>query len=458
MLVSLHVFGNSLFYTPPLEEDGKKYEIIQNSYMETLYGDSNTKRGSEFLPFHRFQKGRLNARSVIEVKDTESHYSALLDVQIGSDVNEDQSTMFYINRGYIELQNAKQPIKTKVRIGVQDTALGSLSVNSSTVMKNGQGVNGGWYRFAQMPVINSSGGYNPTFLLQSTPMSSQGFTDGTFLFSQNSGNLNFVQPSPMWSSSNVGLGFFLDRTYGFKFAMSYQPSQNTGNFGINANGGYDRRGIQLNSHGNQMFTKDLTSFVLNYLNEFNGIAINASVGYETASYRKNSTVNIDRHTLSQYTAGLNLSYLGLTIGGSYSNAGDSTLLKHNAGQVNSFSTRNANLISATSGTDLYNISQTSNILDFQNTYNYDFGISYAIAQFQAGIAHQSSNFADNKFNITLVSLSEDLKSSTRIKLTAMYELGFYQFNSANYFDATANVHQGPQVKGLMGSIGLRVSI
>ena len=459
-LFSFVTFAEDLFYSPR-DIVQETYKIKQKSYMEASYGDSKTHDGKGLIPFNRFQRGRLNARSIIEAKDLEAKYSALLDVQIGTDVNEDQSTMFYINRGYFQLQNVdSQSIKTKVKIGIQNTALADLAVNTSTPMKNGQGINGNWYRYIQMPVVNSAGGYNPTFLLHSNPMSSQGFTDATFLFSQNGGNLNYVQPSPWWSSSNVGIAFGMERLHGLKLAFSYQPSQNTGNFGINANGGYDRRGIQLDAHGNQMFTRDLTSFVLNYLNEFEGVAVNTSLGYETANYRTDSTVDISRHKLSQYTAGLNLSYLGVTIGGSYSNAGNSVLLKHNANHVNSFSARNGTM-GASSGTDLYNLSQSSSLLDFKDTYNFDIGISYAISRFQVGVAHAKSHYADNHFNTTIISLSDDISATQKLKLTALYELGFYEFNSGNYFQVNGgniDVISVPKMKGFMASIGLRISI
>ena len=147
LLSSFSVFANSYFYIPTeIKTDEKKHEFTHKSYMEVLYGDSSTKEGKELKPFNRFQQGRLNARSVLQVKDLHSKYSALLDVQIGTDVNEDRSTMFYIHQGYIELQNIKeQPIQTKVRIGIQNTANKSLAVNSSTPMKNNQGINGNWY-------------------------------------------------------------------------------------------------------------------------------------------------------------------------------------------------------------------------------------------------------------------------------------------------------------------------
>lgn len=467
-LISLNANASSVFYKPlPLKNENiKNFEITQNSYIETLYGKSDTKKGSEMIGFNRFQLGRLNARSVIQAKDLKNKYAALLDVQAGTDVNEDQSSLFFIKQGYVEIQNSvSQPIQTKVRIGIQHTANRELAVNSSTVMKNNQGINGNWYRFIQMPIVNQGGGYNPTFILQSNPLSSQGFTDATFLYSTNSGQLNFVQPSPNWSASNVGLGFSLNRMYGFKFAFSFQPSQNTGNFGINANGGYDRRGIKLDNYGNSMFTQNLSSFVLNYLNEFKGVAINSSVGYETASFRQNSAVaNIQRNKLSQYTAGLNLSYLGFTIGGSYSNAGKSILLKPNAGQINSFSTHNVNnslVQNATTATDLYNLSQSTNLLEFKNSYNYDYGISYSISRFQMGLTHAKSYFAGNKFNATIFSLSDDLSSSDKIKLTTVYEAGLYNFNSASYFkenSGTITIQSVPKVKGVFGSIGIKVSI
>jgi hypothetical protein len=358
------------------------------------------------------------------------------------------------------MQNAEsQPLRAKVSFGLQNTASNSRAANSSTTMKNSQGIGGQWYRFVQMPVVNQGGGYNPTFILQNSSLIAQGFGDATFLHStNNSGALNYVQPSPNWSTTNVGLGFTIQRTAGFKASFTYQPFGNSGNFnGTQGNGGYDRRGIAIN-RGSEMFMKDITSFAINYLNEWRGVSLNTTLSAETANFERNSFATPDRNKIEQYTAGINLSYIGFTLGGSYSYSGQSLLLKQNMGQLNSYALNNQTSITTLS--QLYNIGN-ANLLEYKDSYNYDIGLSYAFSRYQIGIAYNKSRFMNNEANATVLSLSEDLKVINGIKLTTIFEGGFYQFNSASYFkesNGAVSVATPNQTHGYFGYIGVVASI
>lgn len=468
MLLSISAFAESLFYTPESTSTDitKPYNITHESYIETIIGSMGTQDGNNLVYFNRFQRARLNLQSLVEIEDTEKKHKAVAEIQIGTNANEDQSTLLYLNQGYIEVQNAEsQPLCSKISFGLQKTAANSLAVNSSTIMKNNQGINGRWYRFIQMPIVNSGGGYNPTFMLQNSSLIAQGFGDSTFLYSTNNNILNYVQPSPNWTATNIGIGWTLQRINGLKVAFTYQPFGNSGNFSMHGNSGFDRRGITISNAGTGMFMKDIASLALNYLNEWRGIVLNTTFSVEHAGFRKDmAVVTIDRNKIKQYTVGVNLSYIGFTLGGSYSYAGQSLLIKPNTREINSYATTNASDIrvqGATTIAQLQNLADSTNLLKYKDTYNYDVGISYAFARYQVGLAYMKSRFMNNRANTTVFSLSEDLKAINGIKLATVLETGVYQFHSANYFQANNNVIsiQKPNtVRGYFAYVGMRASL
>ena len=465
LLFSTKVFASSVFYEPKeLQKDEKDYNISHQTSLAVAIGDNHFNGGNQ-EPLNGFQKSRINVNSLVEISDIEKNHKAVAEFRLGTNAMEDRSSMVYLNQGYIEMQNTEsQPLRAKVSFGLQNTASHTLAVNSSTVMKNSQGLSGQWYRFIQMPVINQNGGYNSTFILQNSSLISQGFGDATFLNSQNNGLLNYVQPNPNWSTTNVGIGFSIQRIAGFKTSFTYQPFGNSGNFnGTTGNAGFDRRGIATNA-GTGMFMKDITSFAINYLNEWKGISLNTTLSAEMANFQRNSTVTIDRNRIAQYTFGINLSYIGFTFGGSYSHSGQSLLLKPNAGQINSFATTNESNLAVSSIsnlTQLQNVANTTNLLQYQDAYNYDYGISYAFSRYQIGIAQNRSRFMNNEANATVISLSEDLKSFGGIKLTTAFEAGMYEFNPASYFvnnGGVISIAKPKKTNGYFGYFSLIASI
>ena len=94
-------------------------------------------------------------------------------------------------------------------------------------------------------------------------------------------------------------------------------------------------------------------------------------------------------------------------------------------------------------------------LNIEDSYTADIGISYAISAYQFGVSHIQTSFMNNKMNTTVISLSEDLSNSGRIKLTTLYELGFYDFASASYQNSVTTAIK--PLHGMFLSIGLRTS-
>ena len=118
--------------------------------------------------------------------------------------------------------------------------------------------------------------------------------------------------------------------------------------------------------------------------------------------------------------------IGFTLGGSYSNSGKSLVIQNDQNQLN-----------------------------IEDSYTADIGISYAISAYQFGVSHIQTSFMNNKMNTTVISLSEDLSNSGRIKLTTLYELGFYDFASASYQNSGTTAIK--PLHGMFLSIGLRTS-
>lgn len=414
--------GKSFFYSPPknansqsLEENKPQYAIKHKGFIETSLG-GNSNKTSDGINFTPNPNGRINARSIVEISDFNEQFKGVLDLNLGSNSYDDTASIASINQGYVEIKNMQsQPIQAKIRLGLQQSTATNLAVNSSTPMKNDQGVNGNWFRFVSLPTVSSSG-YNPIFILQSKPLTSQGFASSQFL-----SNGNYAQPSPYWSYANAGINFTTNRYSGFKLGFSYQPTTN--NF---ANPTVDKRGNSFTNQ-QQMFMKDITSVAINYLNEWNGISLNTSISGEFASIEKTTSATFTRNNLQQYSAGANISYIGFTLAGSYSNSGKSLFIQGDSNQSN-----------------------------IANSYTADVGISYAISSYQFGVSHIQTNFMNNKMNTTVFSLSEDLSNSGRIKLTTLYELGYYDFASARYQNSGTTTAINP-LHGMFLSIGLRTS-
>jgi|GEM_PF-6961899 len=419
--------GKSFFYSPPQnansqisQENKPQYTIKHKGFIETSLG-GNSNKTSDGINFTSNQNsnanGRINARSIVEISDSGEQFKGVLDLTLGSNSYDDTASIASINQGYVEIKNMQsQPIQAQIRLGLQQSTATNLTVNSSTPMKNDQGVNGNWFRFVSLPTVSSSG-YNPIFILQSKPLTSQGFASSQFL----SDGSNYAQPSPYWSYANAGINFTTNRYSGFKLGFSYQPTTN--NF---ANPTVDKRGNSFTNQ-QQMFMKDITSVAINYLNEWNGISLNTSISGEFASIEKSTSATFTRNNLQQYSVGANISYIGFTLAGSYSNSGKSLVIQNDSSQPN-----------------------------IADSYTSDLGISYAISSYQFGISHIQTSFMNNKMNTTVVSLSEDLSNSGRIKLTTLYELGYYDFASASYQNSGTTTAINP-LHGMFLSIGLRTS-
>jgi hypothetical protein len=74
--------------------------------------------------------------------------------------------------------------------------------------------------------------------------------------------------------------------------------------------------------------EDLIETAANYSYKFdNGLGLGASVGYNYAKAVKTTTANADRENLGSLNAGLSGSYQGFTLGGGYTNSGQSGLRK-----------------------------------------------------------------------------------------------------------------------------------
>ena len=140
----------------------------------------------------------------------------------------------------------------------------------------------------------------------------------------NSPNFFQFEPHPESGASTSGylneasdankITYFTPRFAGFQLGVSYAPN-------IDERGG-DRQTFGLNTDEDPGDFNHVIGLGLNYVESFNSFDIALSGGAELANLEKQTAAD-DRRDYEAYSAGINLGYAGLTVGGSisYSNTG-----------------------------------------------------------------------------------------------------------------------------------------
>jgi predicted porin len=117
--------------------------------------------------------------------------------------------------------------------------------------------------------------------------------------------------------------------------------------------------------------EDLIETAANYSYKFdNGLGLGASVGYNYAKAVKTTTANADRENLGSLNAGLSGSYQGFTLGGGYTNSGQSGLRKATQTSDDSAQSYNVGLQYATGpfavGVNYLNAENEGDVTDSDN--------------------------------------------------------------------------------------------
>jgi hypothetical protein len=159
--------------------------------------------------------------------------------------------------------------------------------------------------------------------------------------------------------------------------LSYSPdsSQN----GISSNTAKDLDYIKL---------KNILAIGLNYVEDFENLAVAFSATAEKAKYQKNKNISsIARNDLMAYDLGFALSYFGFKLGGSWGNWNKSLQPKTGIYSCE------YQLTTSYSSQDC-----TTNSKRFRNPYYYTLGLAYQISGFSTSISSIKSNFQNNLFS------------------------------------------------------------
>ena len=312
--------------------------------------------------------------------------------------NLDQIFLFAENDfGQFELGN-NQAVNQKMKYGPARFARGS------------GGINGKYLQYVNLPMLANSNSINspicdklgsqscsniklPRFItLAQSPIGHGGYAksfyrrgvDNNFDSSNEDYNAYsrsnfraFKDDSFDGMEDSTKLSYYSPKINGLQLGLSYSPdsSQN----GISSNTAKDLDRIKL---------KNIFAIGLNYIEDFDNLAVAFSATAEKAKYHKNNNISsIDRNDLMAYDLGFALSYFGFKLGGSWGNWNKS--LQPKTGIYSCEYQLNVNISSQDC---------TANNKKFRNPYYYTLGLAYQISGLSASISSIKSNFQNNIFN------------------------------------------------------------
>ena len=286
--------------------------------------------------------------------------------------------------------------------GLQNSVASKMRVDSTTFNPHSNGVNGAWQKLLLFP--------SGSFLTSQGMMLENGFSSSYFLansqdISDNKVNNN-IQPFQNWGNSNLGLSYVSDRTNGFRFGASYFVNNKT-NLLFQKNNLTDRKKIDIKTQ-NDVYVKDIVSTGLNYYNAIGNLEFAFSFGYEFGN-----TVSPDysMRNLNSYSVGANLSYLGFTLGGSFTDLGKSGRIKNKLVVGNNAFLDDENIVK-----------------EARNDYIFDVGLGYAIDKYSISTSYIKSSFVNNEFWAGVLSFEVQAVEN----LANYIQIARYQFSSAKY--------------------------
>ena len=314
--------------------------------------------------------------------------------------SEDSSNLFKINEAnfIISVKNRGMRI-----FGFQNSVASKMRIDTTTFNSTSKGVNGVWQNFLTFP--------SNSFITTQGMALENGFSSSYFL--ANSEDVNEtgsalrkqIQPFSNWGDSNLGLSYVSDRTQGFRFGIFYAPS-NQHSLLFKKNNLTDKKDNHNIKYQSDTFLENIFSTSLNYYDALGNIEFAFSIGYENA---KTVSKIYDRRNLSSYSIGANLSYLGFTIGGSFTDFQKSMQIKND-------------LII---GSNAY---YKNGILTESNkNYVFDIGIGYAIDKYSGSLSYIQSKYVGNIFWSGVASFETQVSKN----LATYFQVVKYQFESAD---------------------------
>lgn len=290
----------------------------------------------------------------------------------------------------------------RVELGSNTDAAAALKVDASTFARATGGIDGDWYDYVS-PIS-----YAPGFILSpDLPIAHGAGTNagigGLFGASEDATKITYY--SPRFSGFQVGLSFAPDA--GNVGTAIANPGAAGGLGGI---AGFNPGGFTADNNGD---FENVFNAGINYNGKIGQVGVAASLTGEHGKAEDLGFAVPTREDLNAWAAGVNLTWLGWTFGGSYGDWGDS-------GQ--------------------FAIPGVSDDADY-----WTLGVAYDFGPFGASVTYLESDFADNDFH--------NLSVGVDYKLAP----GLVPYAEVNFFDLDTIGAFGPDNEGVVFIVGTELT-
>ncbi len=291
---------------PTVKLGGSAEFQVGSADQEALYETQNDGANTDSR-YSRDLHTRTNTALTIDVDGkTDSGLGYGAHIVLEADVNADDGTGANNNAesGYIYVESGFG----RVEVGPTYDAGNALKVDASNLARATGGIAGDFYKYVALGAATTAASSNPNpndeyFILPGLPtaVGLPGEANSDFA----SGDIHKVR-----ATANK-ISYYSPRIQGLQLGVSYTPDQN-------------ERGTKSGFSGSKSSTaaanavglEDVWNAGLNYEGEYQNVGIQAAVTGEWGDAENQGTTASTLDGLSAYQAGVNLSYAGVTVGGS----------------------------------------------------------------------------------------------------------------------------------------------
>lgn len=372
------------------------------------------------------------------ISDLGLKYGAVIELEANS-TNDSWNSDVNADKAYIFTESWAGKLEFGNNIG----AAQKMKVGAETIARAAGGINGEYLNYINLPMIAHADYYTqndatslaetgfkvPRFILiPQHPTGHGGYAKGydNYMFECDYNGNNAIDTGDETTCYNArhGKNFKLDfeeiedatkvsyyspRVWGLQFGASYTPD--TANHGTSG----ETKGID------NMSIKEVYDWGLGYTNAFGNVGLSVTVtGQEGESQHYRYTGGVatkTREDLSSMEYGINLTYFGLTLAGSYGDWGNSLQEKRNVNNIYSFNYNTSGEMDPAALTDSYKSFDDA-------TYN-TLGLSYEFGPYAFSGTYFKSEFQDNEFSA--FSLGVDYQISKGLMSYA--EITSFEFDS-----------------------------
>lgn len=298
--------------------------------------------------------------------------------------------------------------------GLHRPVTSKMNINSASFAPYSNGIMGRWQNFLKYPSFGSNAN-DPTITTSfiTTPGSpiQSGFASQQFVY--NSEKQVGVQPYEKWGGSMIGLSYISERMAGFRLGASFFPD-NKASLLLQQKDLIDQKNLQILNAPSSVYLKNILAIGTNYYNYFGDVEVSFSGGIEYASAVSES---YSKQDLTSYSLGLNLSYLGIMAGGSFTSYGNSLQIK---GGKNGLS-------SVVIGNNYY-YDEEKNLVKAGNAYVFDVGLGYSVDRFTINLAYLQSKYVGSEFWAGVFSFETKVTKD----FINYIQVGRYEFTPPSY--------------------------